>query len=330
MKKNNFFLNKRILVAGGTGLVGQPLVKKLLKLKSKVYIASKDNKKLSPKGIKKFFQTDLTKLNNCIKVTKNIDIVFNLLGITGSPLINNLYPARFMMSNLNLALNLLEASRINKVKNYLFTSTYGVYGPNKPMKEENVWKTFPSEHDKYAGWAKRIAELQVEAYRKEFKFNGLHIVRPGNIFGPYSNFNPKNSMVVSSLIKRVTDGESPLKVWGDGTAVRDFIFSEDVADGMLNIVKKNIQVPINLGSGKGYSIKKLLSTICKSKYVSSKPKVIFDRSKPTGDKKRVLDVKKAKKFKLYKISNFQNSIDKTILWYKNNSNKTKLRYNFFK
>ena len=208
-EKNNFFYNKRILVAGGTGLVGQPLVEKLLKLKSKVYVASKDNKKLSPKGIKKFYQTDLTKLNNCIKVTKNIDIVFNLLGITGSPLINNLYPARFMMSNLNLALNLLEASRINKVKNYLFTSTYGVYGPDKPMKEENVWKSFPSEHDKYAGWAKRIAELQVEAYRKEFKFNGLHVVRPGNIFGPYSNFNPKNSMVVSSLIKRVTDGEIP-------------------------------------------------------------------------------------------------------------------------
>ncbi len=330
MKKNNFYYKKKVLVAGGTGLVGQPLVKKLIKLGSKVYVASKDNKKLSPKGIEIFYKTDLTKLNNCIKVTKNIDIVFNLLGITGSPIINNLYPARFMMSNLNLATNLLEASRINKVKSYLFTSTYGVYGPDKAMKEENVWKTFPSEHDKYAGWAKRIAELQVEAYRKEFKFDGLHIVRPGNIFGPYSNFNPKNSMVVSSLIKRITDGENPLKVWGDGTAIRDFIFSEDVADGMLNIVRKNIQVPINLGSGKGYSIKKLVQTICKSKYILSKPRVIFDTSKPSGDKKRILNIRKAKKFKLYKISKFQASVDKTIIWYKNNIKKTKLRYNFFK
>ena len=71
---------------------------------------------------------------------------------------------------------------------------------------------------------KRIAELQIEAYRKEFKFDGLHIVRPGNIFGPYSNFNPQNSMVVSSLIKRIVNEENPLKVWGDGTAIRDFIF----------------------------------------------------------------------------------------------------------
>jgi GDP-L-fucose synthase len=77
-----------------------------------------------------------------------------------------------MMGNLNLSLPLLEASRVNKVKQYLLTSTYGVYAPSKIMKENDVWKTFPSEHDKYAGWAKRIAELQIEAYRKEFNFEG--------------------------------------------------------------------------------------------------------------------------------------------------------------
>jgi GDP-L-fucose synthase len=330
MDNNNFYYKKKVLVAGGTGLVGQPLVKKLIKLNAKVYVASKDDKRLSPKGIINFYKTDLTKLNNCIRVTKNKDIVFNLLGITGSPKINQLYPASFMMSNLNLALNLLEASKINKIKNYLFTSTYGVYGPDMSMKEDNVWKTFPSEQDKYAGWAKRIAELQIEAYKKEFKFKGIHIVRPGNIFGPYSNFNPANSMVVSSLIKRMTDKENPLKVWGDGTAVRDFIFSEDVAEGMLKVVAKNIQVPINLGSGKGYSIKKLVTAIVNSKYIENKPKIIFDKSKPSGDKKRVLDIRRAKKLKVYKISNFQNSIDKTIDWYLTNKKKTKLRFNYFK
>jgi GDP-L-fucose synthase len=330
MDNNNFYYKKKVLVAGGTGLVGQPLVKKLIKLNAKVYVASKDDKRLSPKGIINFYKTDLTKLNNCIRVTKNKDIVFNLLGITGSPKINQLYPASFMMSNLNLALNLLEASKINKIKNYLFTSTYGVYGPDMSMKEDNVWKTFPSEQDKYAGWAKRIAELQIEAYKKEFKFKGIHIVRPGNIFGPYSNFNPANSMVVSSLIKRMTDKENPLKVWGDGTAVRDFIFSEDVAEGMLKVVAKNIQVPINLGSGKGYSIKKLVTAIVNYKYIENKPKIIFDKSKPSGDKKRVLDIRRAKKLKVYKISNFQNSIDKTIDWYLTNKKKTKLRFNYFK
>ena len=330
MNKKNFYFNKKILVAGGTGLVGQPLVRRLLKLNAKVFIASRDGKGLCPSGIKKFYKSDLTSLKNCLKVTKGKDIVFNLLGITGSPMINKIYPASFMMGNLNLALNMLEASKINKVKNYLFTSTYGVYGPSMPMKESNVWKTFPSEHDKYAGWAKRIAELQIEAYRKEYNFRGLHIVRPGNIFGPYSNYNPKNSMVVSSLIKRITEKEDPLIVWGDGSAVRDFIYSEDVAESMIKIVKSNIEEPINIGSGKGYSIKKLVNTICNSKYTKNLPKIIFDRNKPTGDKKRVLDTRKAKKYKVLKVSDFQSSIDKTILWYKENKNKTKLRYSFFK
>ena len=329
MKNKNFYFKKKVLVAGGTGLVGQPLVNKLIHLGAKVHVASKDDKKLCPKRVNKFFKTDLTQLKNCIRVTKGMDIVFNLLGITGSPKINDLYPASFMMSNLNLALNLLEASKRNKVKNYLFTSTYGVYGPKKSMKEDNVWKTFPSEHDKYAGWAKRIAELQIEAYRKEFNFNGIHIVRPGNIFGPYSNFNPKNSMVVSSIIKKVSDKEDPLVVWGDGTAIRDFIYSEDVADGMLKVVSKNIQKPVNLGSGKGYSIKKLVNAICNSKYIKTKPKIIYDKSKPTGDKKRILDTKRSKNLKVYNVSNFQKSIDKTINWYLNNKNKTKLRYSFF-
>ena len=311
-------------------MVGQQLVLKLINQGAKVNVASKDNKNLVNKKVRKFYNVDLSNLKNCIKITKKIDIVFNLLGITGSPRTNIENPASFMMGNINLSLPMLEASRINKVKKYLFTSTYGVYGPSKVMKEDDVWKTFPSDHDKYAGWAKRIAELQVEAYKKEYKFKGLHIVRPGNIFGPFGNFNPKNSMVVSSLIKRVVDGENPLLVWGDGTAVRDFIYSKDVAEGMLRVVKKNIQVPVNLGSGKGYSIKKLVKCICNSKHIKVKPKILFDKSKPTGDKIRILCVKRSKKLKVYKLSNFQKSIDETIEWYIKNKVKTKLRYNYFK
>ena len=311
-------------------MVGQQLVQMLINFGAKVNIASRDNKNLVNKKAKKFYNLDLSNLKNCIKITKNVDIVFNLLGITGSPKTNIENPASFMMGNINLSLPMLEASRINKVKKYLFTSTYGVYGPSKIMKEDDVWKTFPSEHDKYAGWAKRIAELQVEAYKKEYDFNGLHIVRPGNIFGPFGNFNPKNSMDVSSLIKRVVDGENPLLVWGDGTAIRDFIYSKDVAEGMLRVVKKNIQIPINLGSGKGYTIEKLVKSICNSKHIKFKPKVIFDKNKPTGDKIRILSVKRSKKLKVYKITNFQRAIDETIEWYINNRPKTRLRYNYFK
>jgi nucleoside-diphosphate-sugar epimerase len=103
-----------------------------------------------------------------------------------------------MMSNLYCAINLLYAAQKNNVKRYLYTSTYGVYSHSSVMKEDSVWKTFPSENDKYAGWAKRMGELQVEAYKKEFKFKSLHIVRPANIYGPNMNFNTKSSLEDSS------------------------------------------------------------------------------------------------------------------------------------
>ena len=79
MKNKNFYFKKKVLVAGGTGLVGQPLVNKLINLGAKVHVASRDDKKLCPKRVNKFFKTDLTQLKNCIRVTKGMDIVFNLL-----------------------------------------------------------------------------------------------------------------------------------------------------------------------------------------------------------------------------------------------------------
>lgn len=325
--KKNIFKNKNILVAGGTGMVGQQLVPKLIRSEAKVFVASMDNKDLVSAGVKKFYKLDLINLDNCLKITKNIDIIFNLLGVTGSPKVNIEKPASFMMSNLYCAINLLYAAQKNNVKRYLYTSTYGVYGPNKNMTENNVWKTFPSEHDKYAGWAKRIGELQIEAYKKEFNFKSLHIVRPANIYGPYLNFNPKNSMVVGSLIRRILSEENPLKIWGDGSNIRDFIYSEDVADAMIKVMEKNIVVPINIGSGKGVSIKKLINTILKCKKIKKIPKISFQKNKPSGDKIRVLNVNLAKKNGIVAKTSLKKGLEKTIEWYLNNS--TENRFNYF-
>ena len=235
-----------------------------------------------------------------------------------------------MMSNIYCAINLLMAAQISKVKKYLYTSTYGVYAHSPIMKEEDVWKTFPSDNDKFAGWAKRIGELQVEAFKIEYKFESLHIVRPANIYGPYANFDPENSMVISSLIKRVTDGENPLVVWGDGTAIRDFIFSEDVAEAMIQIVQKKIEKPINIGSGTGVSIKELVDTLISSQMIKKKPKVIFDKTKPSGDKTRILDTSRAKSYGIKNKVTLKEGLEKTIDWYLNNRLLTEKRFNYFK
>ena len=118
---------------------------------------------------------------------------------------------------------MMEAARRNKVKRFLFTSSIGVYAKSKIFNEDDVWKTFPSENDKFAGWAKRLCELQAEAYAIQYGWDGISIIRPANVYGPYDNFDTNNAMVIPSLIKKVTTSKKKLDVWGDGSTVRDFI-----------------------------------------------------------------------------------------------------------
>ena len=137
-------------------------------------------------------------------------------------------------------------------------------------------------------------------------------------------------MVIPSLIRRVIEGENPLIVWGNGTAVRDFIFSADVAEAMIQVMQKKIEKPINIGSGTGISIKTLVNTLLSSVLIKKKPKVIFDKTKPTGDKKRILDTSLAKGRGITNKVSLKEGLDKTINWYLNNRSLTHKRFNYFK
>ena len=89
-----------------------------------------------------------------------------------------------MVPTLQFSVNMMEAARLEGVRNYLFTSSVGVYEPAEIFYEEKVWETFPSENDKHAGWAKRICELQAEAYEIQYGWKNISIVRPANVYGP--------------------------------------------------------------------------------------------------------------------------------------------------
>ena len=179
----SYYKGKKILVIGGTGLIGMPLVHKLLEREAKLTVVSLDENIDLDKSIE-FKKLDLRDFNNCLKVTKNKDIVFNLAGVKGSPKMTKEKPASFFVPTLTFSVNIMEAARRNDVKNFLFTSSVGVYQPAEIFHEESVWKTFPSENDKFAGWAKRMGELQAEAYRIQYGWNTISIVRPANVYGP--------------------------------------------------------------------------------------------------------------------------------------------------
>ena len=168
----SFYKNKQVLVTGGTGLIGMPLVKMLIEKKAKVTVVSLDSKKRAPKNCK-FIKIDLRELSNCLKVCKNKDIVFHLAGVKGSPKMTMQKPASFMVPTIMFSFNMMEAARRCNVKRFMFTSSIGVYAPSKIFNEDDVWKTFPSKNDKFAGWAKRVCELQAEAYKIQYNLKNF-------------------------------------------------------------------------------------------------------------------------------------------------------------
>ncbi len=320
------FKGKKVLVAGGTGLIGIPLVKALLAEGASVRVASLDDaSRCHPEA--EFIPTDLTVLENCLQVCRGIDFVFNLLGVKGFPGMGNLRAGTFYYYTVALNLNLLEAARRSQCQGYQFTSSIGVYAPAPVLYEDDVWRTFPSENDKFPGWGKRVGELQVMAYQQELPDMNLSITRPANVYGLYDNFDLKNAMVIPSLIKRAVDGEDPFTVWGDGSVERDFVHARDVARGMILVATKRPDSAINLGSGVGVKIKDLVETILNN--LDRRPELVWDTSKPTGDRQRILDITKARAIGYEPQISLVDGIREVMDWYKVNQGNIGKRYDIF-
>jgi GDP-L-fucose synthase len=291
---------------------------------AEVTVASLDDPLRTPAGTK-FLRVDLRDFGNCLDVANDQEIVFHLAGVKGSPKMTAEKPASFFVPTLQFSLNMMEAARRRGVERYLFTSSVGVYQPADVFHEDDVWKTFPSPNDRFAGWAKRMCELQAEAYKIEYGWNGISIVRPANVYGPFDNFDPENAMVIPSLIHRALTEEGPLKVWGDGTPIRDFIYANDVARGMMMAIEKKCIEPINLGSGNGIPIHEVATAIANK----TGKEVEWDTSKPSGDAKRIMDTSRAEALGFSATTPIDVGISETIEWYSRNGKKFGERYNSF-
>lgn len=316
---SKFYRRKKVLIAGGTGMIGICIVNHLLKYGCAITIASLESnayaRKLFGRNIK-FIQTDLTDFDNCLKITKGQELVFNLIGIKGSVGIGQRKAASFLVPMLRFQTNLMDASFKNNVKGFLFVSSICAYPQSdKPKIEDSVWEGQPKQNDRIPGLAKRIGEIQAESYLLEYDWHAPKIVRPSNVYGPYDDFNPQTAQVIPSLIARMLSGENPVSIWGDGGAIRDFIFVDDVAEGMIIALEKAPPcVPINLGSGKGVTIKNVAQIIADT--IPGRPKLRWDTNKPTGDPVRILSNERAKKLLGFTAkTSLENGIKKTVEWY---------------
>ena len=318
------FKNKKVLITGGAGMIGRQLVDLLLDREAQVYVADlKQPKDLLDKVT--FLRADLREFSSCLDICSGMDYVFNLVGIKCSPRVCIEEPANIMGPMMQFNTNMLEAAMKNDVDWYLYTSTVGVYEPAEVLKEDDVWTTQPSKNDWYGGWAKRMGELQCLAYQKQFGKGKCSIVRPANVYGPYDNFDLDSAMVVPSLIRKAFSNDE-LHVWGDGSAIRDFIHAKDVARGMIFAVENKITEPMNLGSGDEISIKRIADTVSKLANVP----IVWDKTKPTGDPRRVFDMTRAHSYGFYPEISIEEGVQDTIRWYLLNTNQADMGKDVFK
>jgi GDP-L-fucose synthase len=286
------YANKRVLVTGATGLIGRELVRLLVEAGARVRAACY-HEPIDPEPGVEYFPGDLRDGNYCRQIVRGCHYVFHLASIRGSVGLGRRRAADFFVPLLLMNTHMMEEARKAGVERYLFASSVCVYAPAKVFSEDEAWKQPPHPSDAFAGWAKRMGELQADAYREQYGWDQIAIVRPVNTYGPYDDFDAASAQVIPALIARVESGENPLRVWGDGSAVRDFLYSTDAAHGILLALERYAcGQPVNLGSGRGYSIREVVDAVLQAS--GRHPTVEWDRSKPTGEPYRVADLTRAR------------------------------------
>ena len=319
------FKDKDVLVTGGTGLIGRQVVDILLSTGAIVHTVSLDYVTLDERVL--HIKADLTDFNVCKLLTAGKDYVFHLAGIKGSVVVTKSRPASFFVPLLQMNTNVLEACRLNNVAKVVYTSSIGAY-PTRELFVEEVEPSLEAPMDTYPGWAKRMAEMQIEAYRIEHNLDNYAIVRPCNVYGPGDNFDPDNAMVIPALMARIHNGEDPLVVWGDGTAIRDFSFSKDVAEGIILALHYGTESRYyNVGSGIACTIRELVEAL--NSFIPFKYE--FDVSKATGFSKRVMDITLAKeKLGYCPSTSLVDGLKQTWEWFIEHDQEYKKKQNYFK
>ncbi len=319
-----FFHGKNVVVTGGSGLIGRQIVRTLVEAGASVRSVSLDEIQIE-EGVE-YLQGDLCNFEFCQRIVKDMDCVFHVAGIKGSIEVTKSKPASFFVPLLMMNTNILEACRINKVERVVYTSSIGAY-PSAEVFKEHEGEDEGAPMDMFPGWAKRMAELQIRAYQIQYDLKHYAVVRPCNVYGPGDNFDPANAMVIPTLMRRIFSKEDPVVIWGNGTAIRDFAYSADVANGIILALYHGTGGRyVNLGSGTGYSIKEMVEIL--QTVISFRAE--FDSTKPSGFPRRVMDISLAKEMLGYDPQvRLEEGLQQTWNWYLENSDEYLKRQNYF-
>ena len=312
---------RKILIAGGTGLLGSSLTKILSKDKKNILTSSFFTNKPIKEHKKYFKKYNFLNYKDCLKATFNKDIVIIAAVKAGGIKHLKENPAENLIDNITIRLNLFNASLTNNVRKVIWVSSSTIYQPSKSKISENKKNFNINPYPDYliTGNVYRFLENIISYYK--YKGLNINIVRTSSIYGPYDNFDPKKSHVIPALIKKIYDvKKNKIEIWGNPKVVRDFVYVEDLSNAIKLLINRNINQPINFSYGKGLSIIDLAKKIVK---ISNKNiKFVFNNPKLTSAPYRVLDNKKFNLiFKKFKRTKIEDGLKKTIDWYINEKKK---------
>jgi len=308
-----FWDGKRVLVTGAAGFLGSFVLDQLGK-------SGADRSKIRAWDLK---DADLRKWDSCVKAVKDIDVVIHLAARVGGIGLNREIPGTLFYENAIMGIQLIEAAREARVGKFVALGTICAYPKFTPVpfKEEDIWNGYPEETNAPYGLAKKMLLVQSQAYRAQYGFNSIYLL-PVNLYGPGDNFDPRSSHVIPALIRKFAEakekGSKKVEVWGTGNASREFLYVADAAAGIcLAAEKYNGPEPVNLGAGFEIKIKDLVELI--SRLMEFKGEIVWDKTKPDGQPRRMLDVSRAEKlFGFRARTRFEDGLKATIDWYLEN------------
>lgn len=312
-----FYDGKKVLVAGATGLIGANLVKELVARGAHVKATFHKRPPIIKNSTIQYLQCDLAGKKNCTAAVEGVDYVFMCAANTSGAHIVATNPLAHITENILINAQMLEAACLAKVERFLFISSSTVYpAVTHPVKEDEAFVGDP--HESYFGsaWMKRYFEKLAEFYYRRYGLKVI-LVRPTNVYGPYDKFEFETSHVLPALIRRAIEKQDPFEVWGDGSAVRDFIYVADMVDALLAGLEHLVGCDsVNIGSGQAVTIKESVEMIL-SLTGHTNAEVVYDATKPSTIPMRLVDLSKARTLLGFqpKVS-FEEGLKRTINWYR--------------
>ena len=309
----------KALVAGASGLIGSNLIARLLAEGATVRATLHRKQPVIEDRRIEYVRCDLTRPEDCKRAVEGMQQVYLCAASTSGAAAINATPMIHVTPNVLINSLMLEAAYQGGVEKFLWLgSTVAYPQSDRPMREEQLMEGEPYEKYFYAGWAKRFTEVLCRMYGEKLSRTMTTIVlRPTNVYGPHDDFEFATSHVIPALIRKCVERWDPLEVWGDGSEVRDVLYVDDMVEAMVLAMQKLASyTAINIGLGKGYSVRELLACILEADGYQA-AKVRFDPSKPTTIPLRLIETGKAESLLGFRARvDIAEGLKRTIDWYR--------------